>query len=47
MTKYECSWTELHQAVIECNDPDDVMEMAQTLKKDTCIHIENHGYEKQ
>ena len=44
--KYECTWTELHEAIVEVDNPDYAMESAQTLKKDTCIHIENHGYEE-
>lgn len=46
MTKYECSWVELHEAVVDVDDPDYAMEAAQSLKEDTCIHIEEKGYEE-
>lgn len=46
MAEYEVAWTELHEVVVEVDNPDDAIEAAQSLKKDTCIHIENHGYEE-
>lgn len=43
--KFECSWTELHQAVVDVEHEDDAMESARSLKKNTCIHTEEHGCE--